>query len=340
MKQAFFYLAICIIATGFAACGGDDPKPNNGDDKKATAIELSKIELTVEVGKTANLAVKLTPADATGAVTWLSSDAAIASVENGIVTGKKKGTATITAKIDNLTSAPCAVTVIDPASIDVDKLLGGSNYYVFAMDETSFARIQNKVSEDLRMNGAYSADGTIPAEVTSLLEIWGNTLAGGSPLGPNSFGEQATWISLYATQTGDWVGNGCGGLKIVHRTLDLSGVTGDYVLVITYKANSTTASDFVKFSVFSTTGTGEWPTTETLGSTVWSANTQGEWKLLEFPMSTFFDAGVDWSQPFVDGVTLKPDGTLKAFYTLGLLIATQGNYQLDVDAAFVYKPAN
>ena len=43
-------------------------------------------------------------------VTWSTSDASVASVSNGVVTAKKVGTATITAKAGDK-SATCAVTV-------------------------------------------------------------------------------------------------------------------------------------------------------------------------------------------------------------------------------------
>ena len=336
MKKEFFILTMCIaLVFGFTACSSDDDNDGASDVVKATAIELSKPSLSVEVGKTANLAVKVTPSDATGTVVWSSSDEKIAKVQNGIVTGVKAGDATITASIDNL-KATCEVTVTEPDIIDTDKLLTGSDYYLFALDDTSKGKIPaSKIKGDYRINGNYGEEGT-----TSTLEVWGNTFGGGTPSGPNSFGLVEGWISLLS-ETGDGWGLGCGGIRQTGGvTVDLRGVTKDHVLVITYQANSSVASDFVKFSVYSTNATGaEWPKEEIMGSTVFSANTKNEWKLLEIPMSTLFNAGVDWSTPFVDGVTKDAEGGLKAFYTLGLLITSIGN-QLDVDAAFIYKPAN
>ncbi len=69
---------------------------------------------TVYVGKTSTLAATITPANATNkAVTWSSSDETIATVDaNGVVTGVKVGTATITVTtVDGSKTATCEVTV-------------------------------------------------------------------------------------------------------------------------------------------------------------------------------------------------------------------------------------
>ena len=81
-----------------------------GAEVAATAIELDQTALTIKEGATATLKATLTPANATTAVTWESSDEAVATVAAGKVTAKAAGTATITAKAGTL-SATCAVTV-------------------------------------------------------------------------------------------------------------------------------------------------------------------------------------------------------------------------------------
>jgi uncharacterized protein YjdB len=66
----------------------------------------------VAAGSTTDLEATTVPADAT--VSWKSSDAAVATVEDGTVTGVSAGTATITAKITESGvdyTADCAVTV-------------------------------------------------------------------------------------------------------------------------------------------------------------------------------------------------------------------------------------
>lgn len=80
------------------------------------AVEGVALDATAIVyfGKTATLAATITPANATNkAVTWKSSDETVATVDaNGVVTGVKVGTATITVTtVDGSKTATCEVTV-------------------------------------------------------------------------------------------------------------------------------------------------------------------------------------------------------------------------------------
>src|SRR6218665_3827610 len=68
---------------------------------------------SVTVNATVTLMPVITPADADKSLTWTSNDDHIASVAEGVVTGKSPGTVTITAvsKSNSSKSAACAVTV-------------------------------------------------------------------------------------------------------------------------------------------------------------------------------------------------------------------------------------
>lgn len=78
-----------------------------------TKITLDKSAITIEVGKTATLSATILPTDATNKkITWSSSSISIATVDNGVITAVKAGTATITAKTaDGNYTASCSVTV-------------------------------------------------------------------------------------------------------------------------------------------------------------------------------------------------------------------------------------
>ena len=77
-----------------------------------TQLTMSKTTLSLEAGKTATLSVTAAPADATTkTVTWKSSNTSVATVDNGVVTAVKKGTATITATAPSGKTATCKVTV-------------------------------------------------------------------------------------------------------------------------------------------------------------------------------------------------------------------------------------
>ena len=77
------------------------------------SITLDKSAVSLEVGDSVQLNATIEPADATNAdVAWITSDAKVATVVNGVVTAIGKGSATITAKsYDGGASASCQVTV-------------------------------------------------------------------------------------------------------------------------------------------------------------------------------------------------------------------------------------
>lgn len=81
---------------------------------KVTGVSLSSDTLTLKVGESETLTPIITPENATNPnVTWSSDNQNVATVENGIVTAVKAGTATITATVDGK-SAECTVTVTAP----------------------------------------------------------------------------------------------------------------------------------------------------------------------------------------------------------------------------------
>ena len=67
-----------------------------------TNVTLNKKTVTIEIGKTDTLTAKITPTNATNTkVAWESSDTNIATVDNGKITAKAVGTATITVKTED-----------------------------------------------------------------------------------------------------------------------------------------------------------------------------------------------------------------------------------------------
>ena len=78
-----------------------------------TSVVLDKTSATMKVGETVTLTATVKPGDAT--VTWSTSDASVATVNNGVVTAVMIGSATITAKAGDKT-ATCAITVVASGS--------------------------------------------------------------------------------------------------------------------------------------------------------------------------------------------------------------------------------
>lgn len=85
----------------------------------ATAVSLDKNELSLNEGGSATLVATVSPSDATDAVAWASSDEAVATVADGVVTAVAAGTATITASAGTA-KAECAVSVTVPRIVAVD----------------------------------------------------------------------------------------------------------------------------------------------------------------------------------------------------------------------------
>ena len=103
------------------------------------SITLNKTELSLVKGATETLTATVLPTTATDkAVTWESSDTAVATVENGVVTAVAAGKATITAKAGEKT-ATCAVTVTNPSNSGSSSGGGGGStprYAVAVPDKT------------------------------------------------------------------------------------------------------------------------------------------------------------------------------------------------------------
>lgn len=104
------------------------------------SITLNKPQLSLVKGATETLTATVLPTTATDkAVTWESSDTAVATVENGVVTAVAAGNATITAKAGEKT-ATCAVTVTNPSNSGSSSGGGGGSstprYAVTVPDKT------------------------------------------------------------------------------------------------------------------------------------------------------------------------------------------------------------
>ncbi|MBP5488378.1 MAG: Ig-like domain-containing protein, partial [Bacteroidales bacterium] len=93
-----------------------------------TGVSIAPSSTSLKIGETQLLKAEITPSDATNtSVKWTSSNDRVASVEKGLITGLKPGTATITVTTnDGDKTAECAVTVEDEplpvATLDADNV--------------------------------------------------------------------------------------------------------------------------------------------------------------------------------------------------------------------------
>ncbi|MDE6264350.1 MAG: leucine-rich repeat protein [Paramuribaculum sp.] len=116
LSRASFTRSCKIIAESLYADGPVLEITINDTTSEVESIELNMTEAKITEGETIQLSV--TPAEQ--AVTWASSDEAVATVDaNGLVKAIKPGTATITATTSNNLTATCEVTVVaKPSGIE------------------------------------------------------------------------------------------------------------------------------------------------------------------------------------------------------------------------------
>ncbi len=136
-------IALVVAAV---ACGGSSDvtaPPGGGGNTPVASVGLDQASASIAVGATVTLTA--TPRDAQGnalsgrTVTWSTSDATIASVNDaGLVTGKALGTATITATSEGK-SAPSTITVTPVTVASV--VLSASSASVVAGQKTSFTAV-------------------------------------------------------------------------------------------------------------------------------------------------------------------------------------------------------
>lgn len=107
-----------------------DPTPTpDPDPVYVTSVELDQSELALTLGDRYTLKATVYPSHADNkAITWRSSDEAVATVEGGTVKAVGAGTATITVRTeDGGHTATCVVTVTDPTGTAT---ISGEQVYV------------------------------------------------------------------------------------------------------------------------------------------------------------------------------------------------------------------
>lgn len=127
-----------------------------------TGVSVSPSSITLEKGSTKTLTATVSPSNATDKkVTWSSSNNSIATVSSsGVVTGKAKGSCTITASCGGKSST-CSVTVkISASSLSLDE----SSITLQRFFHTpSFTRISNPSKSIYATVSPSDADGTLTA---------------------------------------------------------------------------------------------------------------------------------------------------------------------------------
>jgi len=113
MNQITRYILLVVSVTAFFSCQKGDSGQKDNPTIAVNSVTLNIASKTLTIGETVILSATVLPENASNKkVTWNSSDPAVASVENGTVTGMKEGSVTIAVKTDDGgKTATCQVTV-------------------------------------------------------------------------------------------------------------------------------------------------------------------------------------------------------------------------------------
>ena len=178
----FFATALAVLAlAGFTACEPKNP---------AEPLELTETSVTMKVGEThqlvANVAVE----------SWTSSNEAVATVADGLVTAVSAGNAIISATAAGVTKT-CVVLVEADQTQGGGASLKGSQFWPIAIDGTTADANASKLVGDFR-----------PDDVGKFLYVWDATyVANENPTGLNFHGNTDGFTALTVSTLG-WAGCG------------------------------------------------------------------------------------------------------------------------------------
>jgi hypothetical protein len=197
-----------------------------------------------------------------------------------------------------------------------DDFTKGSNYHLIYLDDESTAKIAaSSITKDYRVD-----------DVNHFLYIWSNTYTNLTPSGPNWNGEVGEFLSFQVNAVG-WSGFGFASAAAAPK--DMSAVTADYYLHVAMKSNSTVNQCIIMegpSGLSARAGIGSSAFID--GSSSYPAYTNftrdGQWHLIEIPMSYFFNQGLRYTEPFAGNVFALLSGGVS-----GTTIA--------LDAIYIYK---
>ena len=241
---------------------------------------------------------------------------------------------TVTARFDTRTErVTFFVRIVNPFL----RLLDGSDYYIFQMDETTFNELNaaGKVTSDMRSNGAFEGEVLVPEDATRVNYFWNPTIdiAEAPQAGVNSFGLVENWFSIAAaspTPTGGW-GNICGGLGIDISDPELAklqNLTPEHVMVIILKGQYTPAYS-LNISMTPPAG-GDNVTLLDITRTTGEYR-DGDWEVFTLTYADLVSRGLDLSEPIT--AEIWPP----LWYPWAYIANGAGN-RVDIDAVFFYIP--
>lgn len=124
-----FWGVLCTLAL-LVVLNGCENMELEHEKVSVESVTLNTASLEIEVGQSQTLTATISPSDAANQkVIWSTSNSAVATVSDGVVTGLRSGNATITAKSDDGGKvATCevivkpAVSTVGPAVLEMDRI--------------------------------------------------------------------------------------------------------------------------------------------------------------------------------------------------------------------------
>ena len=242
------YISHSTTPTGYAAPSSDTINGYNGgggsETISVTGVTLNTNSTTVEAGQDVALIATIAPSNATNqGVSWTTSNASVATVSGGIVTGVAEGSATITVTTsDGGFTASCTVSVtpaaiVDPVEEGSVTAVGGALDGWTRNDSDSYA--DGSAKFDAAGDNAYRVDifsGNVASRM-KLLTVTVNGKINGTPTSANAYKVEAldssgnvlaskalTGSDIVTTSYGDAVFTidsgltGCTGIKVTYLT--------------------------------------------------------------------------------------------------------------------------
>lgn len=198
----FLTVALATLAlVGFSACGDPNQGDNPDDPTQEPTLALNETSLTLEVAQTFQLTSTVKD------VKWASSNDAVATVADGLVTAVSEGNSIITATSNGGQTKTCVVLVKKAGQSGGNGGSGeggvvkGSQFWPIFMDEVTLEANKAKLGADFRYTGSDMVNFYFPWSGANY-EFNDNTT------GLNAAGLNEEYVSLIVTPGGSWAGGG------------------------------------------------------------------------------------------------------------------------------------
>ena len=266
----FFATALAVLAlVGFTACEPKNP---------AEPLELTETSVTMKVGEThqltANVAVE----------SWTSSNEAVATVADGLVTAISAGNAIISATAAGVTKT-CVVLVEASGSTGnngTTAQVKGTKIWPIVLDAVTAEANASKIVGDLRID-----------DTNNFLYIWaaGETYVAGEGTGLNFHGNTEGYVALTVAAPQGWSGLGfCLGEASAAAAEQLRQAIvanpDKYFLHIAMKATTPGNHQFYTFNDAVTSFAVGTATIEA-GAVIGDFTRDGSWAEFDVPMANF-----------------------------------------------------